>query len=305
MTHQGTKVRFGPSEGCVFLRRSLPLNLVVEPSREAVWCSNDSQTGHAGCWCWPRRRRACSTTASSAPSTSCWASSTRVRASRPRRWSRWASPSRPCARRSRRRSARPGTAPTGSPPFTPARQEGARALAARGAAARPQLHRHRAHAPRPGARGRGRRRPGLVSLGADLARVRQQVIQLLSGYQGKEPVGAGPGSQPRTTSRPARPVLDQFGRNLTQLARDGKLDPVIGREQGDRAGHAGPVAAHQEQPGPHRRARRGQDGHRRGPGPAHRGQRRARDAEGQAALHPRPRRPGGRAAATAATSRSA
>src|SRR6202165_1999203 len=34
----------------------------------------------------------------------------------------------------------------------------------------------------------------LVSLGADLGRVRQQVIQLLSGYQGKESVGAGPGS---------------------------------------------------------------------------------------------------------------
>ncbi len=71
----------------------------------------------------------------------------------------------------------------------------------------------------------------LVSLGADLPRVRQQVIQLLSGYQGKESVGAGaPGSQ-SSDAPTGSPVLDQFGRNLTALARDHKLDPVIGREK--------------------------------------------------------------------------
>ena len=68
----------------------------------------------------------------------------------------------------------------------------------------------------------------LVKLGADLNRVRQQVIQLLSGYQGKEPATAG-GPQEGTPSGSL--VLDQFGRNLTQAARDGKLDPVIGREK--------------------------------------------------------------------------
>jgi ATP-dependent Clp protease ATP-binding subunit ClpC len=70
----------------------------------------------------------------------------------------------------------------------------------------------------------------LVKLGADLNRVRQQVIQLLSGYQGKEPQGAGVGGQ--TEGTPAGSlVLDQFGRNLTQAAREGKLDPVIGRSK--------------------------------------------------------------------------
>src|SRR4029077_12157014 len=70
----------------------------------------------------------------------------------------------------------------------------------------------------------------LVKLGADLSRVRQQVIQLLSGYasSGKEagaPTGGGsPEPQPSGSL-----VLDQFGRNLTQLAREKKLDPVIGR----------------------------------------------------------------------------
>ena len=68
----------------------------------------------------------------------------------------------------------------------------------------------------------------LVKLGADLNRVRQQVIQLLSGYQGKEPAASGgPAEGTPSTSL----VLDQFGRNLTQSAREGKLDPVIGREK--------------------------------------------------------------------------
>jgi ATP-dependent Clp protease ATP-binding subunit ClpC len=68
----------------------------------------------------------------------------------------------------------------------------------------------------------------LVKLGADLNRVRQQVIQLLSGYQGKE-AGATNGPQEGTPTTSL--VLDQFGRNLTQAAREGKLDPVIGREK--------------------------------------------------------------------------
>jgi ATP-dependent Clp protease ATP-binding subunit ClpC len=70
----------------------------------------------------------------------------------------------------------------------------------------------------------------LVKLGADLNRVRQQVIQLLSGYQGKEPAAAGTGA-PGEAAPSTSLVLDQFGRNLTQAAREGKLDPVIGREK--------------------------------------------------------------------------
>ncbi|TMK81517.1 MAG: AAA family ATPase, partial [Actinobacteria bacterium] len=66
----------------------------------------------------------------------------------------------------------------------------------------------------------------LQKLGADLNRVRQQVIQLLSGYTG----GKGEG-QPGEQAPQGSMVLDQFGRNLTQLARETKLDPVIGREK--------------------------------------------------------------------------
>jgi len=74
----------------------------------------------------------------------------------------------------------------------------------------------------------------LVKLGADLSRVRQQVIQLLSGYSGpgQEKAGATAGGASSSEQTPSGSlVLDQFGRNLTQLARDKKLDPVIGRER--------------------------------------------------------------------------
>lgn len=68
----------------------------------------------------------------------------------------------------------------------------------------------------------------LVKLGADLGRVRQEVIKLISGYQGKEPASTGA----REEGTPSGSlVLDQFGRNLTAAAREGKLDPVIGREE--------------------------------------------------------------------------
>jgi ATP-dependent Clp protease ATP-binding subunit ClpC len=79
----------------------------------------------------------------------------------------------------------------------------------------------------------------LVKLGADLSRVRQQVIQLLSGYSGPGSGQSGSGSEKAGAtsggSGEASPsgslVLDQFGRNLTQLAREKKLDPVIGRSR--------------------------------------------------------------------------
>ncbi|HJM99426.1 MAG TPA: ATP-dependent Clp protease ATP-binding subunit, partial [Acidimicrobiales bacterium] len=78
----------------------------------------------------------------------------------------------------------------------------------------------------------------LTKLGADLSRVRQQVIQLLSGYSGTgeeeneggrrgERASAGTGG--RGGDATSSMVLDQFGRNLTQLAKEKKLDPVIGR----------------------------------------------------------------------------
>jgi ATP-dependent Clp protease ATP-binding subunit ClpC len=70
----------------------------------------------------------------------------------------------------------------------------------------------------------------LQQLGAELQKVRQTVIQLLSGPGGSEeqqPKASGGGG--RESSSSGSTVLDQFGRNLTQSAREGALDPVIGR----------------------------------------------------------------------------
>ena len=83
----------------------------------------------------------------------------------------------------------------------------------------------------------------LVKLGADLSRVRQQVIQLLSGYSGSgsgsDSSGSSSGSGDKAGAtaggsgggdQSGSLVLDQFGRNLTQAARR-SLDPVIGRSR--------------------------------------------------------------------------
>ncbi len=75
----------------------------------------------------------------------------------------------------------------------------------------------------------------LVKLGAELTKVRQTVIQLLSGVEGEEGErsgshpGSGSGSRGEA-SKSGSAVLDQFGRNLTQLAKEQELDPVIGRQ---------------------------------------------------------------------------
>ena len=80
----------------------------------------------------------------------------------------------------------------------------------------------------------------LQKLGAELHKVRQTVIQLLSGVQGGEDAPSEPSSGSRrgaqASSAPGgeasgSTVLDQFGRNLTQYARERKLDPVIGRQR--------------------------------------------------------------------------
>ncbi|GAA1451059.1 ATP-dependent Clp protease ATP-binding subunit [Nesterenkonia lacusekhoensis] len=74
----------------------------------------------------------------------------------------------------------------------------------------------------------------LVEMNADLNKVRQQVIQLLSGYSGGnqgEKAGAGVGQGGNQEGNPSGSVvLDQFGRNLTAAAREAQLDPVVGRD---------------------------------------------------------------------------
>ena len=149
------------------------------------------------------------------------------------------------------------------------RETGHRARDRRGPPAGPQLHRHRAPAPGPRARGRGHR-----------------------GGRAREPrrePGQGP---PRGHPRPVpvvvgRPGAGDEARQQDPDRRRARHQPHRGRpgrqarpghrpREGDRAGHPDPGPQDQEQPGPDRRARRRQDGDRRGPRAPDRRRRRAR-----------------------------
>jgi ATP-dependent Clp protease ATP-binding subunit ClpC len=84
----------------------------------------------------------------------------------------------------------------------------------------------------------------LMNLGIKLDEVREEVLEFLGADSGQhedesegETPSSGSGSGSGTGSNPAQantksktPALDSFGRDLTDLAREGKLDPVIGRE---------------------------------------------------------------------------
>jgi len=66
----------------------------------------------------------------------------------------------------------------------------------------------------------------LSNLGIDLKRARKEVIQLLGGEE-----GSGKAPEGEKAGGPQTPTVDSFGRDLTRLAKDGKLDPVVGREK--------------------------------------------------------------------------
>jgi ATP-dependent Clp protease ATP-binding subunit ClpC len=77
----------------------------------------------------------------------------------------------------------------------------------------------------------------LMNLGLKLEEVREEVLNLLGhGIEGSEggernPAGGGGSTESTKSSKSKTPALDSFGRDLTELARQGKLDPVIGREK--------------------------------------------------------------------------
>ncbi len=198
-----------------------------------------------------------------------------MRASPPRRWSR-SSISLEAVRDQVAGDHRPGPAGAVRPhPLHPARQEGPRALAARGAAARPQLHRHRAHPARPDPRGRGRRRPGAgrssaptstgsasrssscspatrarrppaagVELGLQRGRRRAVVLA------GARPVRPQPDpGRPRRQARPGhRPRAAQIERVMQVLSRRTKNNPVLIGEPGvgKTADRRGPRPGHRQ-----------------------------------------------------------
>src|ERR1700679_808169 len=126
-----------------------------------------------------------------------------------------------------------GTAPSGSPPFTP-RAKKVLELSLREALQLGHSYIGTEHMLLGLVReGEGVAAQVLNDLGADMARVRTQVIQMMSVQAGKEAGAASVTGATKGDSESAggSAVLDQFGRNLTQFAREGKLDPLVGREK--------------------------------------------------------------------------
>ena len=73
----------------------------------------------------------------------------------------------------------------------------------------------------------------LLDFDADSEKIRNEVIRMLSGPGGRRQSGQGAGAGAAGASgegKKSSKLLDQFGRNLTKLAAEGKLDPVVGRE---------------------------------------------------------------------------
>ncbi len=70
----------------------------------------------------------------------------------------------------------------------------------------------------------------LLKLGVKLEDVRAELMELL-GADVAQDVQTPPGEMPQQAADNATPALDSFGRDLTQLAREGTLDPVIGRSK--------------------------------------------------------------------------
>ena len=141
------------------------------------------------------------------------------------------------------------------------------------------------------------------------ARARGAPCCVTSGVtRGVAPAGAGPG---RATGvdyegqATGESMLEKYTRDLTAMAREGQARPGHRARRGDQARHPGALPAHQEQPRAHRRARRGQDGHRRGPGAEDRRRRRARVAARQARAGASTWAAWSPAPSTAASSRSA
>ena len=135
----------------------------------------------------------------------------------------------------------------------------------------------------------------LIKMDVDLGELRSATIDMIRGNSG---TGTGDGKGDLANAggvtdkqnKSGSAILDQFGRNLTAEAAEGKLDPVIGRtNEVERA-----MVVHQEQPGADRRARRGQDRCGRRLGPEDPSRRRAGNPEGQAGLLAGPRFHGGR-----------
>ncbi len=71
----------------------------------------------------------------------------------------------------------------------------------------------------------------LADFDADSEKIRNEIIRMLSGPSRRQGQSGGGGSSTQSGDKKSSKLLDQFGRNLTKLAAEGKLDPVVGRQK--------------------------------------------------------------------------
>ena len=198
----------------------------IERKERRGSCSSDSPSGHGRSWFSPRTRRGPSSTTTSARSTSCSASSARrkvsLRASSSRSTSRW----KRCAPRSRASSARATRSPPArsrsrraprrfsswrcARPSRSATTTSARSTSSSASCARTRASPHASCSTST----RMRRRSATRSSACSRAQA------------GARRARASPPGEKTKSSK----LLDQFGRNLTKAAVEGKLDPVVGRQ---------------------------------------------------------------------------
>ena len=88
----------------------------------------------------------------------------------------------------------------------------------------------------------------LQQAGAVRGAIEKSIDDLRGGQQVNDP-----------NAEDTRQALDKYTIDLTERAEQGKLDPIIGRDDDDSAHHPDPAAPHQEQPRVDRRTRRRQD----------------------------------------------
>ena len=115
----------------------------------------------------------------------------------------------------------------------------------------------------------------LTDAGVNLEQSRAETLRLLGSDMPQPTAGSGgavppQASSPKSEKKSKTPALDHFCRDLTRARRRGPARSDHRPRQGDRAGDGDPGPPEEEQPGAHRRARRGQDRDRRGPGAADR-----------------------------------
>ena len=130
----------------------------------------------------------------------------------------------------------------------------------------------------------------IVSTGVDLNRMYTEILNIFGSSEYKPRQSATVGKTKRTETK----TLDQFSRDLTEMARAGSLDPVIGRENEIQRVIQILSRRTKNNPGPDRRARRRQDSHRGRACPAHHRRRRTGAPEGQTRRLPGPLGHGGR-----------